>query len=81
MSIKTTEFTCNHCGILKSCLFHWAKNICKACCHLYTPCGKCKKLVFWKLIHTSNNKNKANLYQCLNCLKEEHRRENKKRKT
>ena len=81
MPTQTTEFTCEHCGISKPYLFHWTKNICKMCCCLYTPCGKCDKLIFWKLVHISNNKNAANRYRCLNCLKKEYKRGNKKRKT
>lgn len=79
MPTKTTEFTCNHCGIPKSYLFHWAKNICKICCCLYTPCEKCGKLIFWRLVHISNHKNKTNPYRCLSCLKKEYAHENKKR--
>lgn len=86
MSTKTTEFVCNHCGISKTYLFHWTKNICKACSGLYAPCGKCGKLIFWRLVHISNNKNETNQYRCLNCLKKEYekdrkRNENRKRKT
>lgn len=80
MSTKVTEFTCEHCGISKSLLFHWTRNICKTCCCLYTPCGKCEKLIFWKLVYINDDKNEANQYRCLNCLKKENKHENRKKK-
>lgn len=81
MSTKVIEFTCKHCGIPKSYLFHWTRNICKTCCHLYIPCGKCEKLVFWKMVYVGDNKNESNQYRCLDCLKEENKHENRKKKT
>ena len=81
MPIKITEFACNHCGISKPYLFHWTDNICKKCCCLYTPCGKCGELVFWKMVYVSDNGNESNHYRCLNCLKKENKHENRKKKT
>ena len=81
MPTNTTEFTCNHCKIPKSYLFHWTKNICKACCYLYAPCGKCGKLVFYEMVYISDNKSEANHYRCLNCLRKENEHKNRKKKT
>lgn len=78
MPTKTTEFTCNHCRISKPYLFHWTKNTCKACSYLYTPCGKCEELIFYELVYINNNKNEANQYRCLDCLRKEHKNKDKK---